>query len=218
MENNIVLIHAGIAVLFVLYLLVRILISIFGLNNPEYQGIMRRKFRIPDYVFLVLLFVTGMYPIIALGKIELYHILKLLFLIFIFWSSRMSKMNFTGASFIGLILLIASGYTSFTDTPTFPKERSSFEKDHPEIIGLSVVEKGAVIFNSKCAECHGRDGKKGRFQAADLTKSSLPFDDKVETVKDGVPLTVMRSFSMELSEEEITAVVSYVEEVIRSNR
>lgn len=218
MENNIVLVHAGIAVLFVLYLLVRILISIFGLNNPEYQGIMRRKFRIPDYAFFILLFATGMYPILALGKIELYHLLKLFFLAFIFWSSRMSKMNFTGASFIGLVLLIASAYTSFTDTPTFPKERSSFEKDHPEIVDLSVIEKGEVIFNTKCAECHGRDGKKGRFQAADLTKSSLPFDDKVETVNEGVPLTVMRSFSVELSEEEIAAVVTYIEEAIRSKK
>ncbi len=217
MGNNIVLIHAGIGVLFLIYLLLRLIISVFGVSDPEYQTIIRRKFRIPDYVFVGLLLITGLYPIFILGQIELYHLLKILLLALLFWSSRVSKMNFVRASLLGIIVLIVSGYSSFTDSPSFPSTKSSFEKDHPEIITLSGLDKGEVIFNTICAECHGKDGRKGLFQAADLTKSRLSTEQKVEIVSKGSPLTVMRSFSNELSNEEIETVVKYIEERISGN-
>ncbi|MEQ9099686.1 MAG: cytochrome c [Imperialibacter sp.] len=217
MENNIVLIHAGIAVLFALYLLLRLTISLFGLKSPEYQAIMRRKFRIADYCFVGLILVSGLYPIIILGKIELYHALKIILLGLVFWASRISTMNYVGASLLGLLLLAAAGYTSFTDSPVFPKAGSTFEKDHPEVATLSNTEKGRAIFSSICAECHGNDGKKGLFHAADLTLSKLTTEQKIEIVKEGSPLTVMRSFSKELSAKEIEAVVTYVEKYMVEN-
>ena len=212
MGNSIVLIHAGIGVLFVLYLLLRLIISVFGVNDPEYQTIMRRRFRIPDYAFIGLLLITGLYPIFILGQLELYHLLKIVLLAILLWSSRIAQMNFVLASLLGIALVILAGYSSFTDSPKFPKAESSFEKDYPEVSALSGLEKGKVIFNTICAECHGEDGRKGLFQAADLTQSTLSTIQKVDMVANGSPLTVMRSFSNDLTDEEINAVVLYIEE------
>ena len=214
MEKNIVLIHAALAILFLLYLLVRLLFSLFGLNNKEYQEAIRAKFRISDWFFLILIALTGLYPIVVLGEIELYHLIKLALLGVILWISRYStKLNFAFATLLSIGLLIYSGYASFTDTPTFPREQGTFEKEHPEISQLSEIEKGERIFTTLCARCHGNDGKKGLFGAADLTISAYSIDKKIDLIEKGSPLTVMRSFKDELSSQEIRAVAKYIHQL-----
>lgn len=214
MEKNIVLIHAGIGVLLVLYLLLRILISLFGLFNKEYQQAIRSKFRISDWIFGGFLAITGLYPILVLGEIELYHIIKIVLLAAVLWLSRYAhSLNFALASLLCFGLVLYSGYASFTDTPTFPKEQGTFARDYPEISELGELKKGEFIFTTLCAQCHGNNGKKGLFGAADLTVSELNLDAKIKMIKDGSPLTVMRSFKNELSEDEINAVAKYVNQL-----
>lgn len=214
MENYIVLIHAGLAVLMILYLLVRLFISFFGMSDKEYQQIMRRKFRIPDWIFIVLLAITGIYPILILGNIEFYHILKIALLGLVIWITRFNHtINFTGATILVIASISLAGYMSFIDSPKFPVAKGTFEQDHPEITGLSKLEKGQVIFTALCTQCHGEDGKLQRFQAADLTQSKLNLEEKVKMIENGSPLTVMRSFKNELSQSEIEAVALYVNQL-----
>lgn len=211
MEDNIILIHAGLAILFLLYLLIRLFISLFGISNKDFQKAIRAKFRIPDWIFLMLILLTGLYPIVALGRIELYHLIKLIFLGGVLWSSRYAtKLNFTLVTFVGILVMVYSAFASFKDEPKFPQQAGTFEQDHPEIANLPELEKGQYIFTTLCVQCHGNDGKKGRFQATDLTTIERTLEQKVETITYGSPLTVMRSFQNELSEEEIQAVAKYV--------
>ncbi len=212
MEKNIVLIHAGLGVLFLLYLLIRLFISLFGLSDKEYQNTIRAKFRIPDWVFIVLITITGLYPIVLIGQFELYHILKTLSLALLIWLSRYKKsLNFAAASLMAIVLTIFAAFTSFSDKPTFPRKASTFEKDHPEIAQLPLIEKGRTIFTTLCVQCHGSDGTMGRFGAADLSQSKLDLEEKIEMITNGSPLTVMRSFKDQLSEDEIVAVATYIE-------
>ncbi len=214
MERNLILIHAGLSVIFLLYLLVRLFFSLFGLNNKEYQQAMRSKFKIPDWIFFGLIVSTGLYPIVVLAEIELYHLLKFILLLSVAWMSRYAhQLNFALASFLSMGVLIYAGYASFTDKPTFPRAQGTFEKDYPEISALNELEKGERIFSTICAKCHGNDGKKGLFGASDLTISEYDIDQKVDLITNGSPLTVMRSFKKELSPGEIQAVAKYVHQL-----
>jgi len=155
--------------------------------------------------------ITGLYPIIALAEIELYHLIKLVLLGLILWLSRYAKqLNFAGVTGVAIIFMAFSGYSSLSDQPKFSKKMMTFEETHSEISYLSEVEKGRVIFTTICAQCHGEDGKKRRFQAADLTLSKLTLEQRIETVLSGIPFTVMRSFQNELSKEEIQEVAKYI--------
>lgn len=213
MGNYTILIHAGFAVLLVLYLLVRLLFSLFGLRDKDFQNALRRKFRIIDWVFLTILIITGIYPIIALGQFEFYHLIKVALtggIVYIFRYNQ--TINLFLANLLVMAMVFVAGYTSFTDTPKFPREPGKFEKDHPEIASLPMLQKGEAIYRIKCAPCHGFDGKLRRFQAADLTRSTLDKAGKIKTINKGVPLSVMRSFTNELSPSEIEAVAQYVEQ------
>lgn len=211
MEKNIVLIHAASAVAFVIYLLVRSLIFLFGFRDREYLGKVRLRLRKPDWFFAGLLFLSGLYPIIALGRVELYHLIKLAVLvIFIYWSRYATKFNLAASNLALIVLTIAAGISSFVDQPSFPKVQGTFETLNPEISAMSGLEKGKYIFDQLCVQCHGFDGKRGKFGAADLTLSKLDLTEKQEIIAGGSPLTVMRAFSSELSADEIQAVAIYV--------
>jgi len=210
MDNFIIIAHVLIVLVFILYLLVRFVISLFGLTNSEFQSILRSRFSISDWTFSLLVTITGIYPLIALGRFELYHILKLMALALILFLLRYAKkINFTLATTLSIVLIAVASVSSFKDQPTFPVEAGTFGKQYPEISSMSEIEQGQFIFTKLCVECHGHDGKKGRFQAADLTISKLSLQQKEQTVRNGSPLTVMRSFEKELSDKEIEAVVDY---------
>lgn len=216
MEKSIVLIHSAIAILLLLYLLIRILAGLIGLRDRDYQEKIRARFRKTDWAFAVLLALSGAYPLLAPGQFELYHLVKILLLCAFIWLSRYAnKFHFTAVSLVIVVLVIMAAYFSFTDQPRFPVRHGTFEASHPEIGELSPLEQGKFIFNTICSDCHGQDGKLGRFGAADLTVSKMSREEKIEIVTQGSPLTVMRSFSEELSANEISAVVNYIQSLAR---
>lgn len=214
MEKNIVLIHSALAFFLVLYLLIRLLISLFVLRNKESMSKLKRRLRKTDWAFGGLLAISGLYPLLLLGQFELYHILKLLVLVLFIWLSRYAKsFNFATATLIAILLTVYAGYASFTDQPVFPKKAGTFAQKYPEAKSLSTLEKGELIFTTLCVTCHGTDGKLGRFGAADMSKSASSLNQKIEVIEKGSPLTVMRSFTSELSEKEIEAVGRFVDQL-----
>lgn len=215
MEKNIVLIHSAVAVFMLLYLIVRLLISLFMLRDHERQLRFRQRFRKTDWAFATLLLVSGLYPLLLPGQLELYHILKLLILVLFIWFSRYAnRLNYAGATLLAIVLILYAGYASFTDQPVFPKKQVTFEQTNPDAASLSALEKGQLIFTTHCIACHGANGKLGRFGAADLSQSLLSLDQKIDIIKNGSPLTVMRSFTNDLSEEEIRLVAAFVNGLI----
>jgi cytochrome c6 len=68
---------------------------------------------------------------------------------------------------------------------------------------------GAALYDSKCAICHGGDGKAGVTGASDLSVSTLDHAAAVNVVKNG--RKGMRAFGGEMSDAEIEAVVKYAE-------
>ena len=121
------------------------------------------------------------------------------------------NVNFAKATLIVIPLVIYAGYASFTDSPRFPVAKGSFQEKYPESSQMDSDELGGFIFTTLCTKCHGPNGKKGRFGAADLSISKYGIEEKMEMITKGSPLTVMRSFSNELSEDEIRSVATYVD-------
>lgn len=66
---------------------------------------------------------------------------------------------------------------------------------------------GKVLFAKNCARCHGLDGRAGRNDAHDLTKSNLNAMGRTYLVTNG--MGKMPKFEEYLSPQEIEAVVAY---------
>jgi len=66
---------------------------------------------------------------------------------------------------------------------------------------------GEEIFQTNCSMCHGRYGNSGISGAADLTVSTISFEDTFEIVQNGKG--TMQAYSEQLSKKEIEAVVEY---------
>ncbi len=74
---------------------------------------------------------------------------------------------------------------------------------------------GKAIFQANCATCHGAGGKgKPEFKTPDFTdpkvQASFTDDQIVSTIKNGKKGTAMPSWSGKLTDQEISAVASYV--------
>ncbi len=214
MEDSIVLVHAGLAVLFFLMLIVyglyHIIRCLVAKENGRQQ--LGKRWALFFKFLLGAILLSGVYPLVVLQRVELYHLLKLLALAAIWYLLLAQKsLKLSYGMGLTLMLLIFTGYSSFVDAPKFPKPNDTADQLVANYQGLSELERGKVIFENRCALCHGSDGKLGKFQAADLTKSELSYEQKLSTVTNGSPLTVMASFKDVLSEEEIILVTQYVE-------
>jgi mono/diheme cytochrome c family protein len=68
---------------------------------------------------------------------------------------------------------------------------------------------GKSIYKNFCIACHGFYGNMGGSGAFDLTKSTLPTEERIQVITEGRKL--MTPFKGLLSEEKIRAVAEYVE-------
>ncbi len=89
-------------------------------------------------------------------------------------------------------------------------------------VGAADSPRGREVYETRCAPCHGSDGKGDGPAAAAITPPPRNFRDPsfwngrtaqqlTVTVKDGRPGTLMQPFKGVLSDAEIADVVAYVE-------
>jgi mono/diheme cytochrome c family protein len=68
---------------------------------------------------------------------------------------------------------------------------------------------GKSIYKDYCIACHGYYGDMGGSGAFDLTKSTLPLEERIQVITNGRKL--MTPFKGMLSEKKIKAVAGYIE-------
>src|ERR1041385_639658 len=73
---------------------------------------------------------------------------------------------------------------------------------------VSASVDGKSLYEAKCVNCHGADGKAGLMGAADLSISKLDDATITATVKNGKQM--MKGFGGELNDSQIEAVANYV--------
>lgn len=215
MEGFIVAGHVFLNLLFTLYLLIILIRSFWLLKDRERQLSLKRKLRYIEWPFLSLILLTGAYPVLVLGSFDLYHGIKILFFCLIIWGNRFDeRINFTVTSVISITLMVLIGFISFTKSPSFKSRESFFDNDNTlSTVEFDRIEQGRVIFTELCSTCHGADGKLRKFQAADLSITTLSVEERAFSITNGVPLTVMPPFKNRLSPEEIEAVALFIEEL-----
>ncbi|BDC98188.1 cytochrome c [Persicobacter psychrovividus] len=71
--------------------------------------------------------------------------------------------------------------------------------------GKSVYRKAA------CGSCHGTDGKKGMYQASDLSTTTMTMEERTEIIANGKGN--MNAFKDVLSPKEISQVAQYIDQL-----
>ncbi len=209
MESLIIPIHVLINILFGLYLLIRLIISVVGHYRKKELLKTRRVLKKVEISFLLIILVLGLYPLIALQYFKIYHLIKLLlFASLLLISIFYHQIKFLRESIILIAVFALAFFISIVKPPVIS---SKYSRPAQALEGVSMQAKGKAIFKIHCVQCHGEDGKKGLFQAADLSLTKLSKEQKIHTITNGVPLTVMRAFKHDLTAEDIENVVTYVE-------
>ena len=78
----------------------------------------------------------------------------------------------------------------------------------PETVAMSADSKGAELFNTNCALCHGRKGDLGMNGAKDLGLSTLTRAEMITLVTNGKG--AMMPYKNVLTSKQIEAVVDHV--------
>lgn len=69
------------------------------------------------------------------------------------------------------------------------------------------IVNSAALYAKYCVLCHGQDGRRGLNGAGDLTKSTLPLEERIKQITLGKGL--MTPYQGILTPEEIEAVAAY---------
>lgn len=75
-------------------------------------------------------------------------------------------------------------------------------------------ELGKQTYQTYCVACHGVDGKLKLNDSPDLAFSKMTLEERIENVTKGG--SMMPAFAEVISEEEITAVAAYLDELKQS--
>lgn len=111
-----------------------------------------------------------------------------------------------GVAVIAAIALVR-GDSGGSDAGGREDERGS------EVADDEPADVGATVYTQFCAQCHGSSGEGGVGPSLDDPSTLADTDELIELVEDG--RTAMPAFGETLSQEEIDAVVEYVQEDLR---
>jgi cytochrome c6 len=82
------------------------------------------------------------------------------------------------------------------------------------ISAIAQLKTGKVVFEAKCVRCHGQNGTKGRFGAANLQASRMQDAKIVQIISAGK--NWMPAWEKKLQPAEISAVADYVKTLRKS--
>lgn len=195
--------HLVVVNLFILIYLIKTIL-LFA-NNTAFEKFTKAT-RIIEIIISTLFLVTGIWLFVILGAIKILQIIKLAgILVLIPLSVIGFKKKNKGLALLSFILLVGVyGLAEMAKGKPFIPNKVIVEGN-----AAGVSDSGIKTFVANCAMCHGLDGKKGYRDAADLSSSTLSGTLITQLVKEGSK-GKMPAFTGTLSDEEISAVSSYV--------
>lgn len=206
-------VHITFVSIFLVFMLLKT--TLLLTNNKTLLDKVRAKTKIVDMILGTLIIVTGLGLIMFKGNISLYLFAKI-FAVFaaiplgIIGLKRGKKV----LAILSVVLLLYTYGVAETKSYKLKKNKFSLENSGTADAVLNsnqatLVVNGKAIYAQLCVECHGEDGKKGFLNAKDLTASVLSRQEKINIVTNGKGS--MTKFDSQLAEEDIEAVVSYIE-------
>jgi mono/diheme cytochrome c family protein len=209
MEKGFLHLHITITSIFLLIYLVKVFL--LTAEKTEAFNKFRSKTKIADMILGSLIIITGVFLTVKAPVIETYLIVKIALVIVSIPLGiiAMKKANKTMAIVVLAIyfyvFLIARAGSLTLQKTAYVTPKATLNASS----GAIVTDEGKIIFEAKCALCHGTDGKLMLNGAKDLSVSKLTKAEAIEMIKAGKGL--MPGFKDELNEQQLTALADYAE-------
>ncbi|MFQ3575498.1 MAG: SirB2 family protein [Cytophagales bacterium] len=222
--------HTTVVILFLLFYTYKVFLLLSGQN--ERLTFIRNKTKIVEIIIGTLILVTGVYLFVINPLKETWLWVKL-FVVTAFIPLSIVAMKKEN-KVLGIITLVGFLYfmaVSYTKSLTFsrPKieisdneiiktdevESNETKTESDEILSnlnKNVLNRGKSVYNVACVSCHGNEGDAMVGGAKNLKISKLTVEEKLNIVKNGKGL--MMAYKNQLSEQDIEAVVAYVETLV----
>lgn len=205
MDSNLLARIHGISVM--LFLLTYVIKTVLLFTSKDMLAKYSKMTKVPEMIISTLFLVTGIWLFVILGGIKTLYIIKL---VFVFLSIPIAVIGFKkqnkGLALLSLVLIVgAYGMAEAGKNKPFIPAKV-------ELKGTATAENslGAKLYFENCAFCHGGDGKKMYRESKDLTITAFSYDDIREMIRQGSK-GKMPGYTVTLSEDEITAVSKFVE-------
>ena len=101
--------------------------------------------------------------------------------------------------------------SSASESTESSEETSSTSQDDVAAEEKPSNRRGQLIYKQYCIICHGADGKLAVSGAKDLSASTISLEERINQITNGKGL--MTPYKDILSEEQILAVATYIEEL-----
>lgn len=182
----------------VLFTFIYLLKTILLLSDKkEILNNFKKKTKVFEMVVSFGFLATGVYLLVKLPEINQFMILKIVLVlasipVAIIGYKKENKIMAT-LSFLLIIVSFSLAY------------KANDAKAGEQIASTD----GKEIFETKCASCHGADGKLGLGGAKDLSATTLAQPEIVKIITNGK--NTMASYRGVLTDEQITAVTAYIE-------
>jgi len=193
----------------VMLFLILYLVKTFLLVTDKKESLEKfsKTMKVPEIIISALFLLTGIFLAVKSGDLGPWFYVKMAAVLSsiplaIIAFKRMNK----SLALVAIMFLVYAYGISETKSPTFKQESST-----DEFANVAPGALGKTIFESKCAGCHGMDGKMGLSGAKDLTQFTKTHEEKIAAVTNGK--NAMMAYKNLLSQEQIEAVTGYVEQL-----
>ena len=214
MEIGMLHTHVTIVTLFLVFLLFK---TVLLLANKKELLARVRKLKMIDPILGTLMLITGGYLLSLYGlNAPAYLWVKLIIVLLVVPLGIIAfKKENKLLAIVALLLTFYIYGVSEAGSLTFSSNKQNSEIEVTENITIesspSMISNGEKVYLAECKKCHGKDGKKGLFKSPDLSQTKLTISERVAWIKKGKG--VMPAYEGQLTEDEITAVAAYLDEL-----
>ena len=186
-------------------------VYLLAAEKTEIFDKLRSKTKIADMILGSLIIITGVFLTVKAPVIETYLIVKIVLVIA---SIPMGIIAMRKANKPMAIAVLAIYFYVFliARTKSLTLQKDAYVTPVATVdatSGAIVTDEGKIVFEAKCALCHGVDGKLMLNGAKDLSVSKLTKAETIEMIKSGKGL--MPGFKDELNEQQLNALAGYAE-------
>lgn len=178
------------------------------MNKNESLAKFAKTVKIPEMIISTLFLATGIYLLVQMGTTKLL-IIKI---VLVFASIPIAIVGFKKSNkvlaLLSFLMIVASYGLAEMNKKHIDKQTISVDVADINSPNYNITKHGEAVYGSYCQSCHGVGGINGN-GGVNLTLSQMNRDAKMERIKNGSGS--MAGFKDVLNEQEINAVVDYVE-------
>jgi uncharacterized membrane protein SirB2 len=188
-----------VTVFFLIYVIKTVLLLS---NRADLLQKFTKTTRVIEMTVSVLFLITGVYLMVGLEHIPAMLWIKI---VLVLGSIPVAVIGFKKGNKIlaALSLLMITASYGLAEVQKKKREKG-------EVVAVNNLN-GQEIYTSKCANCHGSDGKLGFSNAADLSTSTISADSIKQVILKGRNMMI----PVDITDEQAEAVTAYVESSIK---